>query len=140
MASKDGVSVNVAKVYFVADRAGMDYVLKEPNGVTGRYMKQGGMRVAAAARAQAGFRTGLLKSSIHVTQERTAAGQTVSIGSSLPYALYHHEGTRPHIIHGRNGGMLRYTQTGRVVYSRAVVHPGTKPNKFLSDNIPLFFV
>lgn len=128
----------MGNAYFVESKSGMDYTLKAGEGITGRYLKKQAMKVRVAAQAQAGMHSGALKMSINVSQERTATGQVVRIGSSLPYALLHHEGTRPHMITGRNGGMLRFTASGRVVYSRAVLHPGTRPNKYLSDNLWLF--
>lgn len=128
----------MGNAYFVESKTGMDYTLKAAEGVTGRYLKKQAMKVRMAAQAQVGMRSGALKLSINVSQERTTTGQIVRIGSTLPYALAHHEGTKPHMIVGRNGGMLRFTASSRVVYSRAVLHPGTKPNKYLSDNLWLF--
>lgn len=128
----------MGNAYFVESKTGMDYTLKAAEGVTGRYLKKQAMKVRMAAQAQVGVRHGALKLSINVSQERTSTGQVVKIGSSLPYALVHHEGTRPHMIRARNGGVLRFAASGRIVYSRAVLHPGTRPNKYLSDNLWLF--
>lgn len=126
-------------VRFYPNRAGMDYVLHNPYGTTGAFLRAGANKVVAAAKQQVGVRTGALQSSIMYTQERAAYGQKVRIGSSLPYALAHHEGTRPHRISGRDGGMLRFSSRGRIVYSRSVMHPGTKPNRYLADNLPLVY-
>lgn len=127
--------MRIEHVRFTPNRVGMDHALKNANGVVGRHMSRIGHRIQVAAMAQVGVQTGLLKMSINVSQERTATGQLVKIGSMLPYALVHHEGSRPHMISGRNGGMLRFTQSGRVVYHRAVMHPGTRPNRYLADNL-----
>lgn len=132
--------IEITGVRFVPNKLGMDWALKNPEGTLGRHMKKQAMKVVVAAKAQAGVRTGALKLSIHYTQERTAFGQQVKIGSPLNYALMHHEGTRPHMITGRDGGMLRFTQSSRIVYHRAIMHPGTKPNKFLADNLFLALV
>lgn len=126
-------------VRFEPNRAGMDYTLKNPYGTTGRFLRSGANKVVLAAKAQVGVRSGALQASIMATQERTSYGQMVRIGSSLPYALAHHEGTRPHRITGRDGGMLRFASRGRIVYSRTVMHPGTRPNKYLADNLALVF-
>lgn len=41
------------------------------------------------------------------------------------------DGTRPHTITARAGGVLRWTTPGGgVAYARVVHHPGTKPNDF----------
>jgi len=126
-------------VVFVANPVGMDYVLKQEYGMVGKFLKAGARKVVVAAKLQAGVKTGALKASIHFTQERASYGQVVRIGSPLNYAAIHHEGTRPHVITGRNGGMLRFTSRNRVVYTRQVMHPGTRPNKYLSDNLGLVF-
>jgi hypothetical protein len=126
-------------IVYVENKAGLDSLLKSPAGDVGRYMYSGALKVQAAARSKVGVQTGKLKASIEIKQERTAFGQKVEIGSDRRYALLHHEGTRPHLITGRNGGMLRFTRRGRVVLSRAVVHPGTKPNPYLSSSLPIFF-
>jgi hypothetical protein len=133
--SRDKFAMKVESVRFSPNATGMDWTLKNPAGTVGLHMKKISRKIVFAAKAQAGVRTGLLKFSIHGTQERTATGQLVKIGSNLPYALVHHEGSRPHMIRGRNGGMVRFTQSSRVVYSRAVMHPGTRPNKYLADNL-----
>lgn len=126
-------------VVFVPNKVGMDFVLKNPYGTVGSFLRAGANKVTAAAKAHVGVNTGALQSSIKYTQERTSYGQRVVIGSSLGYALAHHEGTRPHRITAKSGGMLRFSKQGRVIYSRSVMHPGTKPNKYLSDNLPLVF-
>lgn len=122
-------------VIWVENHAGMYDVLKSPGGPVGRHLASIGRKIQVGAILQAGFRTGMLKLSIKVTQSTTSTGQEVKIGSSVPHALMHHEGTRPHLITGRSGGMLRFTKQGRIVYARAVMHPGTRPNKYLSDHL-----
>ena len=39
-------------------------------------------------------------------------------------------GTRPHIIRARRARFLRFTVRGRLVLTKKVKHPGTKPYKF----------
>lgn len=64
---------------------------------------------------------------------------TVIVGSDSPIALLHHEGTRPHVIVPRNAQYLVFfsQRAGRVIWARRVMHPGTKPNKYLTDNLHL---
>lgn len=133
------MSIEVTRVHFVPNKVGLDYTLKNPYGTTGMFLRDKAGKVLAAARLQVGVKTGLLKLSLHYTLERASTGQTLRIGSPLNYAAAHHEGTRPHRISGRNGGMLRFTQGTRVVYTRAVMHPGTRPNKYLADNLYIVF-
>lgn len=111
------------------------YVLNDPAGHVGRYMFGIGLRMQAAARMEAPKRTGALALSIRMKQESSPRGQLLRLGSSLPYAYMAHEGTKPHIIRGRNGGMLRFTRGTRVIYDREVLHPGTRGNKFLSRQL-----
>ena len=119
----------------VLNRLAIDHMLKQPTGEVGRYMFAIGKRMQAGARVQVGKRTGRLALSIKVSQSRSATGQEMTVGSSLSHALLVHRGTRPHFIVGRAGGTLRFTSRGRVVHSRAVVHPGTRPNKYLSSQL-----
>lgn len=115
----------------------LDFYLNEPFGPVGRDLHQRGRRIERAAKAQVGVKTGRLKASIHMRQERSVGGQKVTIGSPLSYALMHHEGTKPHIITPDRAQVLRFTSGGRVIYTRAVRHPGTKPNRYLTDNLYL---
>lgn len=49
-----------------------------------------------------------------------------------PAASFVMNGTRPHEIRPRkHNGVLRFTTGGRIVFARAVHHPGTQPNPFL---------
>jgi hypothetical protein len=115
----------------------LDVMLNQRAGLVGRHLMRRGTLIQSAARAQVGVKTGALRSSINVVLERTVYGQMMTIGSTLNYALLHHNGSRPHIIKPKNAQMLRFTQRGRVVYSRAVLHPGTRPNRYLADNLYL---
>lgn len=127
------------KIIYVANKPGLDYALKQEYGTLGKWMKAGARKVITAAKRQVGKDTGALMNSITFTHSRGVSGQKVTIGSNLKYALAHHEGTRPHRIVGRRGGMLRFTSAGRVVYTRAVMHPGTRPNRYLADNLTLVY-
>jgi hypothetical protein len=130
------VSVVIGRKYvLVINDAVVDYETRAPGGMVGRYMARMGARMVAGAKAQVGVRTGQLRASIHMRQERAIRGQIIMVGSGVRHALMHHEGTRPHVITGRNGGYLRFAARGGVVYTRVVNHPGTDPNKYLSDQL-----
>lgn len=122
---------------FVPRRAEMDFLLKNPSGPVGRYLARKGRLVLAAAKAQVGVRTGALRASIHMRHLRDSRGQFVRIGSPLNYALAHHEGTRPHLITPNRAQVLRFTRGSAVIYAHAVMHPGTKPNRYLTNNLRL---
>jgi hypothetical protein len=61
------------------------------------------------------------------------------VGSDHPIALIHHEGTRPHLIVPRKAKALAFYPRGgtALVFAKRVNHPGTKPNKYLTENIHL---
>lgn len=113
----------------------LDFYLNSPAGQVGRHMQRKALMVVMKARMQVGKRTGALQASIHYRHSRDGLGQFFTVGSPLSYALLHHEGTRPHIIVANRAQQLRFTAGSRVVYTRAVMHPGTRPNRFLSDNL-----
>jgi len=125
-------------VKVIWNKPAIDNMLNNPTGEVGRWLSAQGTKFVAAARAQVGKRTGFLAGSIHMRHSRGARHQELRIGSTLSYALAHHEGTKPHVIMAKNGGALRFTSGTRIVYARAVRHPGTKPNKYLADNLHIF--
>jgi hypothetical protein len=127
-----------------------------------RTLVRRGTRVADAARRQIRFghvgvggqaaRGGRLnlRDTIHVRLQHagpyqglnqvTREGQpVVVVGSEDPIARLHHEGTRPHVIVPRRARFLVFysPRAGHVIYSKRVMHPGTKPNRFLTDNLHL---
>jgi hypothetical protein len=115
----------------------LDKYLNSPTGEVGEYLAKKGNIVKSAAKRQVGVRTGALRASIHMRHLRDSRGQYVKIGSSLPYARMHHEGTRPHMIYAGRGKVLKFVTKGRLVYTHVVNHPGTKANKYLTDNLRL---
>lgn len=124
-------------VQIVWNKPGLDYVLHNPVGVVGRYLSKKGRLVTAAARRQVGVRTGALRNSIHMRHFRDPRGQYIKVGSSLSYARMHHDGTKPHLILPTRGGNLRFFSKGFMVFAQMVRHPGTKPNRYLTDNLKL---
>ena len=91
----------------------LDFLLNDPYGPVGRYLFARGRAIMAGAKSQVGVKTGRLKASIHMRQERAPFGQVLRVGSPLSYALMHHEGTRPHIITPNKAQVLRFTSGGR---------------------------
>ena len=112
-------------------------LLKSPDGAVGKHLRKKGKLVELAAKRQVGVRTGALRSSIHMRHGRDVRGQYVMVGLKLPYAKMHHEGTRPHMIFPNKASILRFSKRGQVIYAHAVAHPGTRANKYLTDNLKL---
>jgi hypothetical protein len=127
----------------VADRIvvplqpGFDDEFKSRNGMVGRDLSKRATRVQLAAKAQTGVRTGMLKRDI--TKNWVNGNDLViAVGSDRYYAKWHHDGTRPHVIRAKNAKALRFVnKRGNVVFARSVNHPGTKPNRYLTDNLGL---
>ena len=120
---------------FVVNEAGMDFVLRSPNGEVGRHLRKLARRLQLLAKAQVGVDTGALKDSINYRIVRGGGGLVAIVGSNNHIALLHHQGARPHIITPRRAQTLRFYSHGRIVYSKLVHHPGTKPNRYLTDNL-----
>jgi hypothetical protein len=126
----------------------INYILKDTKGPTGVELYKRAKRMARHAKNQApmgsGPTAGRLKRSIKVYRhQRYTKGQTIRIGTSVPYAKYVHEGTRPHIITpNRADGALVFVPKGgtRVVITKKVNHPGSRPNRFLTDNVKYIYL
>ncbi len=78
-------------------------------------------------------RPGTLRDSIVKRLVTTGGEPTVMVGSEDDIAAFHHEGTDPHVIRGNPLLVFWSAKAGRVIYTRQVNHPGTKPNRFLVD-------
>lgn len=104
-------------------------------GMVGKHISRLGTRVAIRAKMQVGVRTRKLKASIRSETFEARRGPMAQVGSSRDYALLHHEGSKPHTITARRAKVLRFKSKGRIVYAHSVNHPGTKPNRYLSDNL-----
>ena len=128
------------------DKAGFDYAFNEPAGApVGRWMERRGKIATRAAKAKVGVNTGALRTAITMQHDRKGVGrqQQIRIGTGIGgkkrgYALYHHQGTRSHTIRGKSGRLLSFTVRGRRVYAKAVRHPGTKGNPYLTSTFVVF--
>ena len=122
--------------YIVFRDPELDKMLNSTTSTVGKYIDLLGKLVVMAAKVQVGTRTGALKASIHSRVDKGLRGPEARIGSDLSYALLHHEGTKPHLILPKKpGGVLRFSSGGRIIYTRKVMHPGTRPNRYLTDNL-----
>lgn len=80
-------------------------------------------------------KTGELRNSLRVTQSREVTGRYTTgydVTANTSYALFVHEGTRPHVIQGKPLLSFFWATTGRIMVLPKVNHPGTKPNRFLT--------
>lgn len=124
-------------VTYVDNPAGLAVTLKSPTGPVAKDLAKRGAKLTQLARRQVGVSSGVTRSSIYYIVSNGVGGELeVTVGANSRVALMHHNGTRPHVILPRHSSMLRFSRNGRVVFARRVLHPGTRPNRFLTDNLP----
>jgi hypothetical protein len=101
-----------------------------------KYLELKKKKAVAGAKRMAGYRTGALRKNIRGYHLGNFTGQYVVIMADVPYALLHHQGTKPHIIrpNDTNGVLVFNGSRGRVV-TTMVRHPGTRPNPYLSRQL-----
>jgi len=115
----------------------LDLLLNEETGTVGRHLNKIAMHIKREAIKQVGKETGSLAKSIQWDYERTSTGQARRIYADHRLAMIHHEGTRPHYIAPNDGKILKFrAKGGSMVFTDQVLHPGTQPNRFLSDQLP----
>lgn len=131
-------SVNVGFTFskLVIYKPILNFELNNPMGMVGAHMHLIGAGIMRDARRQVGVDSGALKRSIHIKHRGHPNGQTVEVGSALKYAYAHHEGTSPHVITPNPPNkVLVFSKGSRVIRTTKVNHPGTKPNRYLSDQL-----
>jgi len=116
----------------VLDHAAID-LFKSWNGPLGHSVNRLAQETAFRARLIGNKRTGRMVGNIEIKKGTWAKGIEFQVGTDVPYALYVHEGTKPHEIKAKNAPFLVFfwPKVGKVVYFKRVWHPGTKPYKFL---------
>lgn len=120
---------------FTRDPVGWYGFTQAPNGAIQTDMRNRAMRLRRYARAQVGVDSHRLQRSIDVTLKMGPSGTEWWVGSNVRYALAHHQGTKPHYIYPDRARVLRFSSRGKIVYAARVLHPGTKPNRYLTDNL-----
>ena len=111
------------------DRAALNRSIQ---GASRNELEAAARQVVNRAKVLAPVDTGRLRASIRVESRRTFTLRSVyTIGSDVEYAAFVNDGTRPHVIRARNAQVLRFRVGGRVVYAKAVNHPGTRAKPFL---------
>lgn len=124
-------------------------VLRGPNGPVVRDLIEAGEDVKREAQRIVGVykppdaysamtrrrRPGTLRDTIVKRFVSRGGEPAVEVGSDDPIALWHHEGTQPHVIRARRKPRLVFfwKRVGRVVSFPKVNHPGTRPNRFLTE-------
>jgi hypothetical protein len=136
--SSMGVSVAFSDVRIF--ESVLDPYLNDPNGKVGKWLHAQGEKVIIGAKSKVGVRTGALRNSIKMqSHEREGIrGQRMVIGSTMHYAYVHHEGSKPVVITPKGTHkVLRFRMGARIIYGKRVIHPGTKPNRYLKSSLKL---
>ena len=123
------------EIFFKIDETAYNDLVHGRNGDVYKEIEKRAHRLQLLAIKQVGKNTGGLAKSIKVTMLPSAQGPYAIVGSDHRIALIHHNGTRPHEIRPKHARMLRFSHRGKIVYARRVMHPGTRPNRYLSDNL-----
>lgn len=132
----------------VTDGAILAEILRSPSGMVGRFLLERATVVQAEAKRLAPRRTGCLQDSIVKRVESSGAEMAVRIVSDTApcdpqhksYSMFVHEGTAPHLIQARPGGVLAFEIGGETIFATSVQHPGTKAIPFLRDALPLALI
>ena len=124
----------------IIDGASVENMLHGPDGIVGRYMIGKSQVVQNAAFVACPKRTGRLSQSIVKRFYDSPEGFTVVIAALQPYAVFVHEGTKPHDIRPVKAKSLRWFGTdGNPIFAKVVHHPGTPARRFLTDQMYLFY-
>lgn len=121
---------------FIPDHAGIRFVLRGQGGPVWNNIEKRTRRAHNLARIQVGKDTRDLYRSISYRVNVGSRGGVVgTVVADDKKALMHHQGTVPHIIAARKAKSLRFKYRGKIVYAKAVRHPGTRPNRYLTDSL-----
>ncbi len=110
------------------------HLLRSPSGLVRPYIEGKAREVVALSKIQVGVKTNALRSSITYSMGPVGAEASAKVKAHDWKALLHHEGSRPHNITG-NLKKLSVPGAGTVYYRKTVRHPGTKPNRYLTDSL-----
>jgi hypothetical protein len=121
---------------FILNPAGLNAVLKGPNGPVAKYLVRTAIKVEALAKRKCPVKTGRLRSSIRWSIHWSASGMYARVGTDVAYALAVHEGHRAFSVTARNAQALRFTVGGETVFvarGATVNIPAVAGVPFLSD-------
>lgn len=119
---------------FEKDLDGWNELLRSKKGDVFKHISTLTQRLYRLSRQQVGKKTMKLYRSIKASTELGRTGLPVgTVTADNKIARLHHDGTRAHVIVPRRQTTLRFPSRGRIVYTKIVHHPGTKPNRFLTD-------
>lgn len=133
----------MAEVKLVIDGARMQEFLRGPQGPISRMLIERGELVKRDARRRVPVRTGKLRDSIVKRfVEEVPGGLGIRVVAAQPYAVFVHDGTKPHVIAARRKASLAFfwangPNGAGLYFFQSVNHPGTKAVPFLRDALPV---
>ena len=129
------VEFRISHTDVVIDTIAVKRFVLGPDEDVGKEMWKRGIKVYAGAVLQVGVDTGRMRDRIRIDRGFDSYGSYVEIVSDDPITMMHHEGTRPHTIVPNQHKAMRFVKGGQAVFAHKVLHPGTRPNRFLTDNL-----
>lgn len=127
------------------DAVAIERLLRSEDGPVARHLMTVGDEVKHRARGRVGVsdpaqrmtRSGgaqHLRDAIVKRLVSDSRGFAVWVGAELDHAHLHHEGTDAHPIEPVRAKALRFRGPGgMVIFATRVEHPGTRPNRYLTD-------
>jgi hypothetical protein len=124
--------------YVYVDPARLTAFLRDGGGPILAELSRRATNVQTGAKRQVGKESRRLERSIVKRQGVDARGPWVMVVTEgVTYGVMHHEGTPAHTIRAKPGKVLAWQSAGDWHFARSVNHPGTRPNRFLTDNLRL---
>lgn len=119
----------------VFDDDAIKVLLTSPQGPVAKDLLRRGYRVESRAKQLCPVDQGQLRASISTQLEVERGSLQVVVGSSLKYAIFVHEGTRPHWPPkgALAGWARRHGMASEFPVRRAIARRGTRPRPFLRD-------
>lgn len=126
------------RAQLVIDNSQMRAALTGSNSEAVKLVQRAQRQTLNQAKVNTPVDTGALRNS-HVAEPIVVRGDTVSTeisatgGVKQEYAMYVHEGTKPHVIKPRRKKVLSWKGAEGRVFATAVNHPGTNPRPWLRN-------
>lgn len=126
------------RAQLVIDNAQMRAVLTGRNSAAVQLVQKAQRQTLTRAKVTSPVDSGALRNS-HVAEPIKVSGDKVTTeisvegGAKQDYAMYVHEGTKPHVIKPRRKKVLSWKGSEGRVFATAVNHPGTEPRPWLRN-------
>ena|SRR5690625_5053246 len=126
------------RAQLVIDNAQMRAVLTGKSSAAVQLVQKAQRQTLTRAKITSPVDSGMLRNS-HVAEPIKVSGDKVTTeisvegGAKQDYAMYVHEGTKPHVIKPRRKKALSWKGPEGRVFATAVNHPGTEPRPWLRN-------